>query len=568
MYTYITDVERGKTYFQFRECDPRGEDSEYVLIEALDRPLWDMFPGVTVYVDGLEIYRDKYLFPPKRAYYGRYIENWQWREEPVEDPSETYLEEDWKDFRMPEFTQTELDQINERMQVSYGKVSLARVRKWETGELRQMQKKRHHYPVYRDGIVVQGRGVTLDDVARMVNDPALLRFDPQKQAWICTTDLVVDEAAELIIRDASLRMHCDRPGEHKIAVMYGATVRIERSTITSDTENYFLWRFTGTANYGYDLGMANMHVLMNLSYGTFGSFLVEDSILDNCAYMFLDTPRELRLKNVKLTRLHMVDAGEYSASPGEASERKEFVRGEKAFCVFIKNYDLLLFDLDGIQFSGTESPSDISFLLNSEKNRLNVYNCDFGEERVVVKRSVKMGSFWASRWPEYYRSELGMVNCRFKRLVAEDEMASIVPKYYLDVQVVDSGGKPVSGAKVSVINEVDEERYPAENLAVEKPIQRSGYPIAMVHHNLCLGLPLRSTVTGEDGHTPLPDDREHTLIVADYFLGQNGKKEFTHTVKVISPQGKEKVITGISLDETWYRVDPMKPTRTIRVVMP
>ncbi|MCK4591342.1 MAG: hypothetical protein KAT86_06275, partial [Candidatus Latescibacteria bacterium] len=190
------------------------------------------------------------------------------------------------------------------------------------------------------------------------------------------------------------------------------------------------------------------------------------------------------------------------------------------------------------------------------------------EERVVVKRSVKMGSFWASRWPEYYRSELGMVNCRFKRLVAEDEMASIVPKYYLDVQVVDSGGKPVSGAKVSVINEVDEERYPAENLAVEKPIQRSGYPIAMVHHNLCLGLPLRSTVTGEDGHTPLPDDREHTLIVADYFLGQNGKKEFTHTVKVISPQGKEKVITGISLDETWYRADPMKPTRTIRVVMP
>jgi len=469
---------------------------------------------------------------------------------------------------MPKCTQAEVDGINERMEGYYGKVSLPRVREWTERELKNIQGKRHHYPLYQDGILVQGRGVTLDEVGRMVNDPALLRFDPQKQAWICFTDLVVDEGAELIIRDASLRMHCEKPGAHKIAVMYGATVRIERSTITSDTENYFLWQFTGTANYGYHLGMTSLPGLTNLSYGTFGSFLVEDSILDHCAYLFLDTPRELRLRNVKLTNLHMVDAGEYSANPGEPSERKAFVRGEKAFCVFIKNYDLLLFDLDGIQFSGAERPCDITFLLNSEKNRFNVYNCDFGEERVVVKRSVKMESFWASRWPEYYRSELGLVNCRFKRLIAEGEMASIVPKYYLDVQVVDSGGKPVSGAEVSVINEVDEERYPAENLAVERPMERSGYPIARVHHNLCLGLPLRSTVTGEDGHTPLPHHREDTLIVADHVLDQNGEKSFTYTLKVATPDGGEKVLTGISLDETWYRADHKKPTRTIKVVVP
>ncbi len=561
-YAYITDVERGETYLQFRGYNPDGVDSEYARM-TLDQPLWDIFPDVTVHVDGLEIYREKYLFPSRSAQYRRYIADWQWTPDPVADPSEAYTEKDWKDFQMPELTEKQLDRINGRMH-GY-EVNAKRIEGWKTRELRWMQGKRHYNPVYGEGIVVQGRGMTLKNVAKRVNDPSLLRFDAQKQAWICTTDLVVDEGAELIIRDTTLRMHGKKPGERRISVMYGATLRVERSTITSDTEHYFLWRFTGTANYSYNLGMSTGG-LNALSYGSFGSFLVEDATIDNCAYLFLDSPRELRLKNVRFTNLHQADAGEYSAPPeSEIQQRKEFVRGEKAFCVFLKNYDVFRFDLNGLRFAGARTPVDLTFMLNSEKNRLNVYNSDFGEENVVVRPSIKMMSFWNTTWPEYYRSRLGLVNCRFRNLTAATERTSAVPKYYLDVQVMDSEGKPVSGAKVTVINEVDAE-YPAENLSEERPMAPLDPGAERTNvHNLYQGFPLESALTGADGHTPPPSDRAHTLILADYVLDQAGKKAFSYTIKVATSAGK-KIITGVRPGPLSYRPEPRKPAHTGRIV--
>jgi len=561
---YVSSIDDGWTFLQFRGYNPGGKDSTYVIM-SLRRPLWDIFPMATVYVDAMEIYKDKYFYPEKSARFTRYIENWRYMNKPFIGANRDYLIELWKDFKVPEITDGHIARINKRHH-GYS-ISAKRLREWRGRELRWMGGTRPrtegYNPVWGKGIVIRGRGVTLDDVARMVNNPSLFDYDKSKRTFTCYTDLVVDEGAELIIRNATLKMHCDTPGEHKLAVMYGATIKVKDATITSDTDNFFLWRFVGAANYGYNLGMWTGG-LSALSYGQFGSVLMENCTVDNCAYFFLDSPRELYLKNVKFTRVHQADAGEYSASGNEPKKRKEFVRGKKAFCIFIKNYDIYGFDMSGLKFSAASSPVEIMFLLNSQKNRFNVYDSDFGKEIVTVRPSVKMMSFWNSRWPEWYRSELGMVNCRFSSIRIPQPRASAVPKYYLDVKVLSPAGKPVSGAKVTVKNEVDDRNYPAENKVLKYRYVRDNPELRP--SNLYLGQPNRSCLTGTDGHTPSPSDVEHVVILPDFVQDMNGRKEFTYTITV-EKDGIKKVITGVNPSRKWFRPDPEKPAYTITAVL-
>lgn len=588
-YTYITDIERGQTYLQFRGYDPDGSVSEYVRM-SLDQPLWDLFPTVTLYVDGLVIYKDKYLFPPRSASFRKYVENWRWEKEPLYEPADNYLQKDWEGFELPRVHWMHIALINRRMP-GY-EVSEKRVREWKGRELRWMRSRTHFHPVYVDGIVIEGRGVTLEDVANSINDPQKLRYDPEKREFTCYEDLVIDEGAELIIRDCTLKMHCSRPGERKIAVMYGSTLRIINSAITTDNANYFLWRFVGASNFGYNLGMST-GVLNALSYGWFGSLFIEKSMIDDSAYFFVDSPREFVLRDVKFTRLHSVDAGEYSAPPsGEVRARKEFVRGRRAFCLFIKNYDIFNFEMDGVSFSLAEDGTPITFMLNTQKNRFNIYNCDFGNGIVEARRSVKMMSFWNSRWPEYFPREIGLVNCRFKKLRTPDPTTAIAPKYYLDVLVVDANGKPVKGAKVSVVNAVDNQKYPAENARAERPMGPMPNPNGerKNFHNYLMGFPAGVVLAGEDGHTPLPSDPDHTLILADYvesFFGNlekkalesalkeaglepksqsRGQKDFTHSI-IVEKDGVKRVVERINPDDSWYRADPMKREKTIKIFM-
>ena len=97
----------------------------------------------------------------------------------------------------------------------------------------------------------------------------------------------------------------------------------------------------------------------------------------------------------------------------------------------------------------------------------------------------------------------------------------------------------------------------------ETNIRQCGYQVGTGEAQ---GFPLESVLTGADGHTPPPLDRAHTLIVADYVLDREGKKEFSYTIEVATPDGKKK-ITGVRPGPHWYRPDPRKPTYTVQVVM-
>jgi 5-hydroxyisourate hydrolase-like protein (transthyretin family) len=183
---------------------------------------------------------------------------------------------------------------------------------------------------------------------------------------------------------------------------------------------------------------------------------------------------------------------------------------------------------------------DITFLSGTTEppGPRTLCDCDFGGERVVLRKSVVMPSFWCSNWPWWDPSGLELVNCRFKDLSAATHMASAVPKYYLDVQVLDGEGRPVAGAEVTVVNE-----------------QYTGNE------------PVASAVTGENGHTPLPSTESPALVLADYHLTQAARREFTYTIAANAPDGSRGVVRGVDPGPGWYRSDAHKPTKTVRVAL-
>lgn len=382
------------------------------------------------------------------------------------------------------------------------------------------------------------------------------------------------EGAELIINNETLRFHSDRDAGRYFSIMYAATLRINRSVITSTNGHYYCFRFPSTTHYsfyaGFQLGVS-ASVLDTLHYASENLIFIEDSVIDHAAYFFIDAPLEFHLKNSKLTNIHSVDIGDYSAQKSEDTwRRRMFVKGEKGFWLFFKNLDLLDFDMRNITISGAVHPLNLTFMANAEKQLLNIYDCNFEDENIIVRKSRRMEAFWFEPqelvWVEY-ENLIGFVNCKFKNLIVQTDKARAIPKYYLDVLVLDAEGKPMPNVRVSVRNEIDDVNYPVENIVKEyiprtasRPVYYGGTSITQ----LCLYMPHRSTLTGADGHTPPPSNGAETFILPDYVQDKDKRIEFTYTIEAETLDGRKIAkITGVKPNESWYRPDLGKPTYTI-----
>jgi hypothetical protein len=197
---------------------------------------------------------------------------------------------------------------------------------------------------------------------------------------------------------------------------------------------------------------------------------------------------------------------------------------------------------------------------------------------------------------------MGLVNCKFKEIVisttdGKDCNAYALPKYYLDVKVVNPDGSPVAGAtvKVSADKEIGilispnrkygaisstmaiprgydlktvwaDAEFSPENMEVLRPAATGKYDNFYLHYRFLAGQKIDSTTTGKDGHTPLPKDAKNTMILTDFVQDKNGPKEFTYTITV-EKDGRKKVITGVNPGPEWHRLDPSKPTYTITAVL-
>jgi hypothetical protein len=381
----------------------------------------------------------------------------------------------------------------------------------------------------KKGIVITGRGVRLRNIARLLGKPKLFRYDEQTRTAVCYTNLVVSGGAELVLKGETLRMHCKRDGEHEIRIMQGATIKVIDSRITSDTEHYYLWRFTSpyeSENYEPPLpptrgGFFDARCVV----------ILRDSTIENCGYIYLQSPRGLVLENVKFLNVFDADGGRMA----RAYEWRDDVgtAAKVGFWYLDRMPTVPLRKFEGLVVRGKRGAEPVSFVFDGGDpfGELTIRDSVFKHCVIRVRSFNRIcggGIKWDWQEPDGTKlwavgpssRTLNLVNCKFERLEADNLWAWINVKYYLDVKVVDEKGKPIPGARVAVRNEVDDEHHPAEALPVGwhwTSTYAEGYGNHLVPFQKWSPAPvLRSVLTGEDGHTPLPSEPSKTLVITDY----------------------------------------------------
>jgi len=469
-------------------------------------------------------------------------------------------------------------------------------------------------PLWKEGIIVQGRNNTLRDIAEAINDPSIFYYDENIKTAICYKDLVLDEGAELIIKDETLKFHSTSNGELAFVLDYGSRLYVENSTIASDTQYYWVWNNAGsTTHWSNELRLyypgeepprygPGWCGFLPLDVAYHGEFVIKNSTVDNFAHLFLDSAYEVNITDSTFTNIHEVDIGLYN--PGvhwREATPIDFCKGNKSIWIYTDDVNINDWTIRNVTISGAEHPLNLTFSLNAHRDKYNLYDINAENENIIIKESMaeNIGQSHscyifnsAGPWGEIYSynsyiaSELGLVNCKFKDILitpgiftdhaGRKKQKAAYVKYYLDVKAVDGNGNPVQNANVSVnveqdwtLDNIKTNHYPVENMVVEKPYAVGNYECYYHHYRWVDGQPLDQTYTTATGHTPLPsEDSAHTLVVVDYKKYRDieteavTQKNFTYTVTV-SHNGKTASLSGLDIDDTWYREDPNTPTKTV-----
>ena len=453
--------------------DEKEVTCQYMFLRLMSDP---------VYFDCIEVYEDRYLFPENVISYGKYIANYY-----------------CQNYR--------------------------------------------YYPIYREGIIVKGRCVTLADIDSAIGDPTKFEYDAATHTATCYTNLVVYEGSELIIEGETLKF-CSTPIDTlQFVLCYGARLFVNNSVITSCGEQFWVWNNAGsTTHYGNErllkdpYANGSVYNTMPLGHSCYCAVIIKNSVINNCAHVFFDSPYHVDIENVRFTNLHEVDIGNYTHIGSYSTALKEqrmFAKGKKSFWIYTDDINLDKFVIKDVVFHGAE-PINVTFSVNAHRDKLNIYNVDVQNGAIRVKESLAQ-TYGQSHtcycngapydWKSYIDCEIGLVNCRFDSLIIAPGVFTdcegrpvkkcALVKYYMDVLVVDSVGNPIPGATVTVKNEVDA-NYPAENMEIVKQLATGAYKCFYHHYRVLEGQPLYETITGMDGHTPLPSDSLNTIVVTDY----------------------------------------------------
>jgi len=489
-------------------------------------------PATTVYLDAVEVYRDQYLFP--RTF-----------------PSADVVCRDYT--------------WNYRFDGTY------------------------YVPLTRTGIVAQGRNLRLADIAQQVNDPEKFTYYDVSRTAVCNSDLVIYDGSVLIMQNETLRFGCNTDGQYHFVVRYGAELQIADSTLGTTGVPYFIWNNAGsTTHLGRPMSQEYRQDPLEFQrvyyrpypLGNAGAirFSFKNSTVQNAAHIFWDSPMELDIENSRFLDLHAVDIGDYSKTENNWNvAERTFAQGDKSFWIYLDEVNTNLFKLENLVFGSSETPLNLTFMVNSLRDKLNLYNLDAPGDNAVIRKSIPQSYGQSHTWIPYLNagvngyycgmdSKLGLVNCRFKSIQVPTDKAWAVPKYYLDVKVVYADGTPASGAVVTVANDVDNLNYPAENKESIKqlfsPPVSSSDQYFYLSNQLIQGRACSGAVTAGDGHTPMPADAAHTLILTDFVQDKNSSTNFTYTITA-EKDGLKGRVRGVDPDANWYRADPQIPVITI-----
>lgn len=448
---------------------------------------------------------------------------------------------------------------------------------------RSFKKPGYYEEIKKNGIVIGRHGATLAEIAAAVGRPDVFTYDPKSKKAICRTNIVVLGGARLVLKGETLLMDSKADAPLEFVLRNGSELNVLDSKIGTTGKGYFRWKIASILDSYVHPGM-----YPNRALSFDGILVIRNSTIDNCAHMLIEGARKLIIEDSRFTNLVEIEPvndysdGGYDGAYGRYEVKlRKMLRGKKAIW-FFNRQKMPFFSLKNVLFNGKSAakPVAIAFIGGDYSGVCDAYNIKFENAYVRTAPSLTYCAITQGESKIIPRT-VSLINCNPQKMVAEKK-SSVMMKYYLNLKVVDTKGVPVGGAKVTVRNEVDDAGYPSEN-AVEKRgwaheyLQKNIDPFfvrcwpangkGVANHQLLVDANnMRTTVTGRKGRTPPLTDKKHTVILTDFIRNAAGKKEFTYTITVESG-GKKKVITGVNPGPDWYRADPNKPTYTITAVL-
>ena len=407
----------------------------------------------------------------------------------------------------------------------------------------------------KKGIVINGRDVRLNDIDNFIKNDSLFTYDSNTRTAISYTNLVLENGAELVIENETLKIHSDYDGEHEIRIKQGATFKLLNSRVTSTNEHYYLWKFTSPFEReympqgGFSQGYARARCI----------FIAKNSIINNSGFMYLDSPRGLILENTQLTNLVEVNSGK----SGVRSDTSQVSPLNASFWFRESMVTVPYRSFKNLSITGKNGKSvKVVFEGGDPFGKLNIYDSNFENVTVEARSHPRFSGTtpkyeWEITEPDgsknYYYGlpnvprTLNLINCKFKDIKTSNKFSYIRPKYYLDVKVVDNNGNPIPGAKVKVVNEVDNVYHPPENIEdawnwTNTYYEGYGYHLvpfkkwtSVDDYVKAIRKPALSEVsTKSDGHTPLPSDKKNTLVVTDYTLSNETNADIIRVRLLVS----------------------------------
>ncbi|MCK4518254.1 hypothetical protein KAT92_05755, partial [Candidatus Babeliales bacterium] len=244
-------------------------------------------------------------------------------------------------------------------------------------------------------------------------------------------------------------------------------------------------------------------------------------------------------------------------------------------------YDVVIEDCDAYNFTNIGSPMTFDGANNVTVRRYRTWNVT-GKPDISMQQSsdiVIIDSNLSGLGLRGIDSDnIKVINTKFSGIFGI-EGADITTHQYLDVLVRYSNGTLISGATVDIPPQQFDIMYHSVT-----PMTLEITPINL--HSKIIEVPIfkpkllktqsiNQALTGEDGHIPLPEDEENTLVLPEYRV-ERGAPYYNYKVSVIdftynitaSKNGINTRLSGITPDSSWYREDPNVPTYTITAIIP
>lgn len=491
----------------------------------------NILSGSYMKVDCVEIYKDQYLYPPNKIYFGSH----------------------------PQY------------------------RDYLSGT--------SHVATNADGIILYVHNTTLKQISDSINNESLMIYDDSTKTATVKTSIFIEAGSDFNVTNETLLFDTSSESQY-IRPESGCTIRIDNSTVSAAGTNPLVWNFVNPKSMSIFDPVGSPFVTttpLPVNKGHYmwrGRFISTNSTLDNCCNMYFMGPHEITILDTTFSNMSDIEYGTNRLVPGYSSSKQlSIASGEKSIrftpCMDIENYKI-----NNISFVNPKEPITLEvvggqFVVNSTV----IKDSDLSNVFVSATEAQKHELL-----PDYKidneTSNVSLLNCIVDgtKINVKSTNATIKTKYYADVIVKNANGGPIQNTIMTFSPSV--EKHKAEHLyeydiyVPDSSEAGAGGAYPPFSGDQLINYqggwykrwwnaqPLTFSTTNERGRTSFPEENvNNTIVLTDKVwtnaTGTQTEESITYNLTINSSGYENITLDSVSPDSAWYRGNTEQSKYTI-----